>query len=154
MGWTMKIGFASREFVLVHKSLICRRNTIYPYCNRLHKAFHNTGPAYLNDKLNFYTPARQLRSASHALAALPRIQRTTDGGRSLLPHRQDLEHPPHPSTADRGPAHLQKVPQDLALRAVAAPPPPLQRLETLTGLQHRSHMCLKALRMRRIYRKR
>ncbi|KAJ1115342.1 hypothetical protein NDU88_003566 [Pleurodeles waltl] len=38
-----------------------------------HKALHNTGPAYLNNRLSFYTPTRQLRSADLALATVPRI---------------------------------------------------------------------------------
>ncbi|KAJ1189474.1 hypothetical protein NDU88_006219 [Pleurodeles waltl] len=46
-----------------------------------HKALHNTGPSYLNTRLNFYTPTRQLRSAN--LALVPRIQRKTSGGRSF-----------------------------------------------------------------------
>ncbi|KAJ1166727.1 hypothetical protein NDU88_007124 [Pleurodeles waltl] len=48
-----------------------------------HKALHNTGPSYLNTRLNFYTPTRQLRSANLALAIVPRIQRKTSGGRSF-----------------------------------------------------------------------
>ncbi|KAJ1191950.1 hypothetical protein NDU88_001263 [Pleurodeles waltl] len=48
-----------------------------------HKALQNTGPAYLNDRLTFHTPVRQLCSASLALVCVPRIHRTTTGGRSF-----------------------------------------------------------------------
>ncbi|KAJ1101580.1 hypothetical protein NDU88_006646 [Pleurodeles waltl] len=48
-----------------------------------HKALHNKGPEYLNRRLSFYTPTRQLRSANLALATVPRIRRTTAGGKSF-----------------------------------------------------------------------
>ncbi|KAJ1188070.1 hypothetical protein NDU88_004835 [Pleurodeles waltl] len=48
-----------------------------------HKALHNTGPAYLNRRLTFYTPSRQLCSADPALATVPHICRMTTGGRSF-----------------------------------------------------------------------
>ncbi|KAJ1170019.1 hypothetical protein NDU88_001900 [Pleurodeles waltl] len=38
-----------------------------------HKALHDMGPEYLNSCLSFYTHTRQLRSASLALATVPRI---------------------------------------------------------------------------------
>ncbi|KAJ1134400.1 hypothetical protein NDU88_000852 [Pleurodeles waltl] len=48
-----------------------------------HKALHNIGPAYLNERLTFHTPTRQPRSANLALAAVLRIHRTTAGSRSF-----------------------------------------------------------------------
>ncbi|KAJ1134553.1 hypothetical protein NDU88_001004 [Pleurodeles waltl] len=48
-----------------------------------HKALHNTGPAYLNRQLTFYTLSHQLRSADLALATIPRILRATTGCRSF-----------------------------------------------------------------------
>ncbi|KAJ1215788.1 hypothetical protein NDU88_003395 [Pleurodeles waltl] len=48
-----------------------------------HKALHDTGLTYLNNRLSFYTPTRQLRSANLALTVVPRIQRKTSGGRSF-----------------------------------------------------------------------
>ncbi|KAJ1194411.1 hypothetical protein NDU88_003700 [Pleurodeles waltl] len=69
-----------------------------------HKALHNTGPAYLNNRLTFYTPNRELRSANLTLATVPRIHRTTTGGRSFS----------HPSakTWNTLPIHLRQT-QDL-----------------------------------------
>ncbi|KAJ1122059.1 hypothetical protein NDU88_000564 [Pleurodeles waltl] len=37
-----------------------------------HKTLYNTGPTYLNDRLTFHTPTRNLHSANHALAYIPR----------------------------------------------------------------------------------
>ncbi|KAJ1110543.1 hypothetical protein NDU88_007894 [Pleurodeles waltl] len=48
-----------------------------------HKALHDKGPEYLNRRLNFYVPTRPLRSSGLALAAVPRIRRSTAGGRSF-----------------------------------------------------------------------
>ncbi|XP_078533484.1 uncharacterized protein LOC144819505 [Lissotriton helveticus] len=48
-----------------------------------HKALHDQGPSYLNNRINFYAPKRHLRSTSHALPAVPRIRRATTGGRSF-----------------------------------------------------------------------
>ncbi|KAJ1129421.1 hypothetical protein NDU88_007791 [Pleurodeles waltl] len=48
-----------------------------------HKALHDLGPKFLNSRLTFHKPTRQLRSASLALATVPRIRRATAGGRSF-----------------------------------------------------------------------
>ncbi|KAJ1186170.1 hypothetical protein NDU88_002953 [Pleurodeles waltl] len=59
------------------------RRITFKLLTHAHKALHDTGPAYLNTRLNFYVPSRQLRSANFALAIVPRIQRKTSGGRSF-----------------------------------------------------------------------
>ena len=48
-----------------------------------YKALHNIRPAYLNHRLSFYTPPKQLRSAQLALATISRIWKNTAGGRSF-----------------------------------------------------------------------
>lgn len=48
-----------------------------------HRELHGLGPAYLRKRFEFYTPTRDLRSASQFLARIPRVQRQRLGGRSL-----------------------------------------------------------------------
>ncbi|KAJ1107367.1 hypothetical protein NDU88_004758 [Pleurodeles waltl] len=59
------------------------RRITFKLLTHAHKALHNAGPAYLNNRLNFYVPSRQLRSANLSLAIVPRFQRKTSGGRSF-----------------------------------------------------------------------
>ncbi|KAJ1116180.1 hypothetical protein NDU88_004398 [Pleurodeles waltl] len=48
-----------------------------------HKALYNLGPKLINSRVSFYTPPRTLRSTGQALAAVPRIRKTTAGGKSF-----------------------------------------------------------------------
>ncbi|KAJ1151790.1 hypothetical protein NDU88_004570 [Pleurodeles waltl] len=73
-----------------------------------HKALHDTGPEYLNSRLSFYMPTRQLRSASLALATIPRIHRTTTGGRSFAYLAA--------KALNSLPAHLRTTQDNLAFR--------------------------------------
>ncbi|KAJ1217126.1 hypothetical protein NDU88_004721 [Pleurodeles waltl] len=73
-----------------------------------HKSLHNLGPKYLNDRLTFHTPARQLRSANLALAAIPRIRRANARGRSFSYLAA--------KTWDSLPIHLRRTQDHLAFR--------------------------------------
>ncbi|KAJ1214507.1 hypothetical protein NDU88_002125, partial [Pleurodeles waltl] len=83
----------------------------------------NAGQAYLNHCISFHTPAKFLCSGQMALASVPRIRQTTAGGRSFYLHcSEEFEQtPPAPQTKPVA-RHLQKGPQDLALRM--RPPSP------------------------------
>ncbi|KAJ1167686.1 hypothetical protein NDU88_008075 [Pleurodeles waltl] len=103
-----------------------------------HKALHDAGPAYLNNRLNFYVPSRQLRSANLSLAIAPRIQCKTSGGRSFsylaaktwnsfpTSLRQTQNLLPSGDSSRHGSSTDSSCSPN-------PPHPPPQRLETLTG---------------------
>ncbi|KAJ1115749.1 hypothetical protein NDU88_003971 [Pleurodeles waltl] len=72
----------SRHLRDLHWLPVSKRIT-FRLLTHAHKALHDLGPRYLNNHLTFYTPTRQLRSTSHALAAVPCIRKATMGGRSF-----------------------------------------------------------------------
>lgn len=60
-----------------------KRRITFKLLTHAYKALHNTGPQYLNNRLSFHAPKRNLCSADLSLATNPCFYKNRTGGKSF-----------------------------------------------------------------------